>query len=65
MPKRASAISSKAISAIEPDPDYKWLRQVTLRYEQGEQAEKDIELWRTTLDMIVIRLKVKKVIKVL
>ena len=50
---------------IEPDPDYKWLRQVTLRYEQGEQAEKDIELWRTTLDMIVIRLKVKKVIKVL
>ena len=35
---------------------------MTLRYEQGEQAEKDIELWRTTLDMIVIRLKVKRVI---
>ena len=50
---------------VEPDPDYKWLRQVTLRYEKGEQAEKDIELWRTTLDMIIIRLKVKKVIKVL
>jgi general stress protein 26 len=50
---------------VEPDPDYKWLKQVTRRYESGEQAEKDIELWRTTLDMIVIRLKVKKVIKVL
>lgn len=51
--------------SVEEDPDYKWLRQVTLRYEQGEQAEKDIELWRTTLDMCVIRLKVKKVIKVI
>ena len=49
---------------VEPDPDYKWLAQVTRRYEQGEQAENDIELWRTTLDMIIIRLKVKKVIKV-
>lgn len=50
--------------SIEPDPEYRWLRQVTLRYEQGEQAEKDIELWRTTLDMIIIRMKVKRAIKV-
>ena len=50
---------------VEPDPDYRWLRQVTLRYESGAKAESDIELWRATLDMIVIRLKVKRVIKVL
>ena len=50
---------------VEEDPDYKWLRQVTLRYEPGEKGEQDIELWRTTLDMVIIRLKVKKVIKVI
>jgi predicted pyridoxine 5'-phosphate oxidase superfamily flavin-nucleotide-binding protein len=49
----------------EVDPDYKWLRQVTLRYEPTAQAERDIELWRTTLDMIIIRLKVQRVIKVI
>jgi hypothetical protein len=51
--------------SVEPDPDYRWLKQVTRRYESGEQAEKDIELWRTTLDMVVIRLKVKRTIKVI
>ena len=49
---------------VEPDPNYRWLVQVTRRYEHGEQAEKDIELWRRTLDMIIIRLKVKRVLKV-
>lgn len=51
--------------SVEADPDYRWLAQVTRRYETGEQAENDIELWRTTLDMIVIRLKVRRVIKVI
>lgn len=51
--------------SVEEDEGYKWLRQVTLRYEPGEQGEKDIELWRTTLDMVVIRLKVERVIKVM
>jgi general stress protein 26 len=51
--------------SVETDPDCRWLAQVTRRYEAGEQAEKDIELWRTTLDMIVIRLKVRRVIKVI
>lgn len=49
---------------VEPDPNYRWLVQVTRRYESGEQAEKDIELWRTTLDMVVIRLNVERVLKV-
>ncbi len=51
--------------SVEADPDYRWLAQVTRRYEQGVKAEEDIELWRTTLDMFVIRLKVKRVIKVI
>lgn len=51
--------------SVEADPNYRWLAQVTRRYESGEQAENDIELWRTTLDMIVIRLKVRKAIKVI
>lgn len=55
----------KGTLTVELDPDYKWLRQVTLRYEPTEQAERDIELWRTTLDMIIIRLKVQRVIKVI
>ena len=50
--------------SVEADTDYRWLKQVTRRYEASEQAEKDIELWMTTLDMIIIRLKVKRVIKV-
>ncbi len=55
----------KGILSVEEDPGYRWVRQITLRYEQPEQAEKDIKLWTTTLDMCVIRLKVKKVFKVL
>ncbi|MBK8025693.1 MAG: pyridoxamine 5'-phosphate oxidase family protein [Chloroflexi bacterium] len=48
----------------EEDPGFYWLRRMTLRYEQGEKAEQDIELWRTTLDMMIIRFKVQKVSKV-
>lgn len=51
--------------SVEPDPNYRWLVQVTRRYEEGEKAEQDIELWRTTLDMIVIRLKVERIAKVI
>lgn len=36
----------KGTLSVEEIPGYKWLRQVTLRYEPGEQGEKDIELWR-------------------
>jgi len=51
--------------SVEADPDYFWLKRVTRRYEEGEKAEEDIHLWMTTLDMIVIRMKVQKVLKVL
>ncbi len=48
----------------EEDPDYRWLKQMTYRYEENPQADKDIELWRTTLDMMIIRFKIDKVMKV-
>lgn len=48
----------------EEDPDYKWLKQMTYRYEENPKADEDIELWRTTLDMMIIRFKIEKVMKV-
>lgn len=49
--------------AVQEDPDRYWTRTVTLRYESGEQAEKDIADW-SAQDMIIIRLTVRKVAKV-
>ncbi len=49
--------------AIEPDPDDAWTRTLTHRYEEPEKAEQDIADW-ADLDMIVLRLKPKRVIKV-
>jgi PPOX class probable F420-dependent enzyme len=53
----------KGTMTIEEDPGLRWLKQVTHRYESGEQAEKDIAEW-SALDMIIIRLKPAKVRKV-
>ncbi|MBZ0274925.1 MAG: pyridoxamine 5'-phosphate oxidase family protein [Anaerolineae bacterium] len=53
----------KGTMTIEADPGLRWLRQVTLRYESGEQAEKDIAEW-SKLNMIIIRLKPARVLKV-
>ena|SRR5688572_16065913 len=50
--------------SIEPDPDATWTRKLTHRYEPPEQAEKDIAAW-ADLDMIVLRLKPKVVLKVI
>ncbi len=49
---------------VEEDPGYAWLRRMTYRYEAPDAAEKDIELWRTTLDMVIIRFKIHRVTKV-
>lgn len=54
----------KGECTTEEDPGYAWLRKITLRYRSPAQAEKDIEQWRTQLDIMVIRLAVTKVIKV-
>ena len=49
--------------SIEDDTDHRWTRQLTYRYEEPEQAEKDIAAW-IPLGMIVIRLKPEKILKV-
>jgi hypothetical protein len=48
--------------SIEEDPEDAWVRKLTHRYEEPEQAEKDIAAW-ADLDMIVLRLKPKAVLK--
>ncbi|MDZ4763911.1 MAG: pyridoxamine 5'-phosphate oxidase family protein [Chloroflexota bacterium] len=48
---------------IEEDPDFVVMKRVTRFYEPPEQAERDIETWSKS-DMVYIRMKVKKVVKV-
>ena len=50
--------------AIEADPDDVWVRKMTYRYEAPEQAEKDVADW-ADLDIIVLRLKPRLVLKVM
>jgi hypothetical protein len=50
---------------VEADPQYKFLRQLTHRYDPDPaSAEKNIALWRETYDMMVIRLEVEKITQV-
>ena len=48
---------------IEEDPDDIWMKRLIYRYESGDQAEKDIAAW-TPLDIIVIRLAIRRAIAV-
>lgn len=50
--------------SIEADPEDAWVRKLTHHYEAPEQAEKDIAAW-ADLDIIVLRLKPKVVLKVI
>ena len=54
----------KGICSTEEDPGYRWLERITRRYQAGDEAERSIEQWRTQLDIMVIRLRVRRVIKV-
>jgi len=49
--------------SVEEDPGFAWMAALTYHYEDDDQAAKDVAAWRE-LDMIVIRLAVRKVIKV-
>jgi general stress protein 26 len=49
--------------AMEEDPGLAWMRKVTYHYEEPEQAAKDCADW-AELDMIVLRLRPRRVIKV-
>jgi hypothetical protein len=53
----------KGVFSIEEDPDDVWMKKLIYRYESGEQADKDAKDW-ADLDIIVIRMKVEKVLKV-
>lgn len=48
---------------VEDDPGKHWQRTITHHYEPKEQAEKSLADW-ADLEIIVMRLKVKKVSKV-
>lgn len=48
---------------IEDDTDHAWTKRMTYRYEDKEQAEKDLEAWKD-FDMVVIRMKPKSALKV-
>lgn len=48
---------------IEPDPDDAWTRKITFHYEPPEKAAQDVADW-ADLDIIVLRLKPRRVIKV-
>jgi predicted pyridoxine 5'-phosphate oxidase superfamily flavin-nucleotide-binding protein len=54
----------KGDCTAQEDADHQWLRLITHRYRSPAQAEKDIAQWSTELDIIVLRLRVAKVIKV-
>ena len=54
----------KGLCSLEEDPDDRWLRQITLRYEEKQEAEASIAQWQRELDIMIIRLTVEKVIKV-
>lgn len=49
--------------SIEEDPDDAWVRRLTYHYEDPEQAAKDVAAW-ADLDIVVIRMKPRAVIKV-
>jgi general stress protein 26 len=49
--------------AIEPDPDDSWVKKLTYHYEPPEKAAQDVASW-ADLDIVVLRLKPNKVIKV-
>jgi PPOX class probable F420-dependent enzyme len=53
----------KGVFSIEEDPDDRWMKKLTYRYESREQADKHVQEW-AELDIIVMRLTVERVLKV-
>lgn len=49
--------------SLEEDPDRAWTRALTFHYEEPEQAAKDVAAW-SDLDMVILRLRPRRVIKV-
>jgi hypothetical protein len=49
--------------SIEPDPDDEWVKKLTYHYEAPGKAAEDVAAW-ADLDIVVLRLKPRRVIKV-
>ena len=49
--------------SIEEDPDHRWLREITYRYEPKEIADKDLAEWVND-DLVLMRFKPRKVIRI-
>ena len=49
--------------SIEEDPGSRWLREITFRYEPPDLAEQHVREWSGP-DIVVMRFKTQKVIKV-
>ena len=62
-PDDESGYLFKGQFTIEEDPDRRWVKTMTMRYENGAQADKDIAAW-SALDMILMRLKPTAILKV-
>jgi nitroimidazol reductase NimA-like FMN-containing flavoprotein (pyridoxamine 5'-phosphate oxidase superfamily) len=50
--------------SLEEDPDRYWTRTLTYRYEEEAQAARDVAAW-AVLDMVILRLRARRVIKVM
>ena len=53
--------------AIEDDPGYRWLREITYRYEPRDFAEKDLAEWIAgwaSTDLVILRFTPRQVVKV-
>lgn len=48
---------------VEEDTDHNWMKAITYRYEDRDAAERLLEEWKND-DVVVIRLKVKRAIRV-
>lgn len=53
----------KGTFSVEEDPGFRWMKALTYHYEDEAQAAKGVAAW-SELDMIVIRLAIRKIIKV-
>jgi general stress protein 26 len=49
--------------SVEEDPQSRWLREITFRYEPAELAEKHVSEWGGP-DIVVMRFKPNKIVKV-
>lgn len=63
IPYGAEGYLLKGYFSVEPDPNYRWTREITYRYEPKERADELLAEW-TKGDITVLRFKISRVIKI-